>query len=474
MKKITILTLILIGSLAQTLAAQETYSGSKDGSLDAAGIDQFQISLDNGFTVQIRGSETDQIAYTYSFEGNRLAHEQKFVSADFRLERNGSIAHFQIRFPDLEDLEGSDKSWMQRIFGSGNTNTYTEIQELIIEVPRDLEVQLQSRYSDVNITGIERNVRISNRSGSVAAAELNGNLQVNNEYGNTTAENVEGNVQIESRSADLTLQNIGGSARVNSLYSNLTISNIGNEVEIQTQSGQLEAEQISGPLTVQGDYTSMSINKIEGHVRVRSRSGDLTVSNIPSLEFNGEYTDIRGRQVTGTDGVNIQGRSSTIELGNIRGRAHIAGEYLEIRLENIQEDLSISNRSGSVDASGLEGAVRIDGEYNQIDLANFLGSQLQINNRSEDINVESTGTLSEVNIQVTYGDVTFTLANEFSGEYSLQTQYGELNLDSNIFPAENIDINTQSNHQSVSGVLGSGSNNHFHIRTRNGDIIIRE
>lgn len=472
MKRLTLFLTLICLAFVPTLSAQETYTGMKIDSLDAGGISEFNVSLDNGFTVRIRGTETDRITYTYNFEGNRLAHQQRFRKAEMQLERQGATAVLRIAFPRVEKLETENRSWLQRLLGSGSWNVNTDTQELIVEMPRALSLRFSSRYSDLDLDGVGGDVTVQNRSGTIAVADVEGSLQVNNEYGNTTARNIAGNVRIESRSSDLVLREIGGSARVNSLYSNLDISQIGGEVHVQTQSGELEAERINGPLTVRADYTAMNIGEIGGQVQVQSRSGNLTVTGVPSLRFDGEYTDLNASRITGVEGVQVQNRSAEVALTGVEGPARVSGEYMEIRLEEIGGDLSVNNRSGSVEAAVVRGAARIDGEYMEIDLNDFRGNRLQVSNRSEDVNVESTGTLSEVDIRVAYGDVNFVMSEEYAGRYSLRTSYGALNLGASPFSPETGSFDPDARSQSVTGTVGGSDSNNFHIEARNGDVTV--
>lgn len=479
MKMPILFTALFFLALTPVLSAQDTWSGEKSGEIDGQNLEQIDITLDSGFDVQIRGTDAGRITYTYTFEGNRLAHERNFVRAGISLEKQGSTAELAIRFPELDELQNRQNTgWLQQLLGRDNRQLITEKQDLVIEVPADVILRFTSRYSNLDLAGVQKDVMITNRSGTVTVANLGGNLRVQNEYGNTSAENITGDIQVESRSSDITLHDIGGSARVSSLYSNLTISEVGGDLQIQTQSGEVETSDVGGMLRVHGDYTKMNIARVEGPVHVTSRSGELTVRETGDLQFEGEYTGIDARQLNGENGVRIKNRSGNIFLAGIEGPAAISGEYLEIELVDIRQALTVENRSGSVKGRRLAEDVRIQGEYNQIDLIDFSGSRLQISNRSSDVNVQSTGTLTSVDIQVQYGDVLFTMTEDYEGRYSLQTRYGEISSD--LFPMETADRITttseggrSSDPKAVSGTLGSNDRNRFVIHAENGNITIR-
>ncbi|MDZ7773446.1 MAG: DUF4097 family beta strand repeat-containing protein [Balneolaceae bacterium] len=472
MKRTVLLFSLFCLALVPALTAQDTYTGETRDAIDGRGVQNFQVELGNGFTVVLRGSDTDSISYRYAFEGNRLAHERNFNRAEFRLERQGGTALLSIQFPELEDMRReANQSWLQRLFGSDIRNFNIEKQELVIDMPQDLALQLGTRYSNVDIRSVGRDLQVSTRSGKVTVADIGGNLSVSNEYGNTTARNVEGQAHINSRSADIVLENIGGQTQIISPYSNIDLSDIRGTVGVQNQSGTVEATGIRGTLQVRGDYSSMNIREVEGGVTVQSRSGELTIENVPQLAFAGEYTDITARNLTGTEPSSIENRSASMNVRNVTGSLQISGEYLEVNLEDIRGDLSVENRSGSVTADGVQRTTNIQGEYLEIDLNRFSGAVLGIHNRSGDVNVESTGSLSQVNIQVTYGDVQFTLNEKYSGHYNFYARYGELTVP-NLFTSNGRGVEIPDKQEDVlTGSIGN-SQSRFEIQTQNGDITI--
>lgn len=472
MKRTTLLVTLLFLALAPALSAQDTYTGETRDAIEARGVTNFQVELGNGFTVVLRGSDTDSISYHYQFEGNRLAHERNFNQAEFRLERQGATAMLSIQFPELEQMRReTNQSWLQRLFGSDIRNFNIEKQELRVNMPRDLAVHLATRYSDVDLSAIERDLEVTTRSGTVNIRDVGGNVNVRNEYGNATVEQVGGSLQLTSRSSDLAVRDVEGETRINSPYSNVEISDIRSRVSVQTQSGTLDAGQIRGPLQVQADYSKVTINGVEGAVSVRSRSGSLTVSDVPTLEFAGEYTDLQARNLTGSGTNTIGNRSASVNLTNVAGETRVTGEYMEVTLEDLRGDLHVQNRSGSVKGDGITHAARINGEYLDISLNRFSGSALHIRNQSGDVNVVSTGTLSQVDIQVTYGDVRFALGAAYNGRYSLSTQYGKLALGSSPFAVDLETDNPDARDQNVTGTVGTANNN-FRIQARNGDVTV--
>ena len=99
MKNLAIILFILIPA---SVFAQ---SGNKEGSFNTFNLDQLMIRIDAGMTINLKGSDTDQITYTYEFEGNDQAYNHLFMNfePDFRL--NGGNAYLNIEFPEHKKKE---------------------------------------------------------------------------------------------------------------------------------------------------------------------------------------------------------------------------------------------------------------------------------------------------------------------------------------------------------------------------------
>lgn len=477
MKPLKIIVTFLLLLIYSTGYSQQMESGNKEGAVNADGVREIGINLGTGFTVTINGTDTDQISYQYSFEGNRLAYERNFKRAEFNLDKRGSKALLTVRFPELDDMK--DTGWVAQILNRDSYNFRIERQTLEISVPRAIAIRLQSRYSNVDVSNIERSVTIETRSGKVKADQLGGDLFIQNEYGNSTISDIRGNVELNSRSSsETTIKNVAGSVRANSFYSTMLLEDIQGDLDIQNRSGEMEVDRVQGTVTIQGDYTKIRLNDIPNDVNVESKSGSLIAQRLRTLRFSGEYTDVEASEITGTEGVDIKGRSSTITLKNVIGPAQISGEYLKIRLDEMSEEVRVSNRSGSVTGKNLYGSVGIDGEYTGVTLERYQGSKLRINNRSNDVSIHALGTLTEVDIRVVYGDVRLIMEEAYSGRLSLETRYGEISNNLR-FSATDRDTDTRissrnNNTKRISGTVGSDESNWIRIETQNGDIMIRQ
>jgi len=471
MKLTTLLIALTLTLAAHPASAQEEYKGNKKDQYDARGVREFDIRLDSGFDIQIRGKDTQNISYTYHFEGNQLAYERNFIQADIEFEKHGSRAVISIDFPDLKNI---GQNWVQQLLDTGKAELNATRQELILDVPQDLELRLSTRYSDVDISNIQRRTHIETRSGAVSADNIGGNLEIANEYGNSTIENIGGKLSLHSRSATIMAQNIAGETSINSSYSNLTLVDCESDVQINNRSGEIDIRGINGDARIESDYTKIKLMNISGKTNVTSQNGQVTAKQLPSLTVRGEYTDVEASEINGTEGVHIDGRSSNINVSTIRGPVNISGSYLEIRLNELNENLRISNQSGSVDASSVYGDVEFSGEYTEFDLNNYLGHRLQISNSSGDVNITAQKVLSEVTINTRYSDVRLEMKEPYQGRVYFEAMYGEIDTNLQITDLkEHSNEITERQIKILEGRVGEGTGT-LSITAQSGNIVVTQ
>lgn len=449
MKAYTLLTLLILFISDSSLAQ----SGTKNGTFDLSGADQLQILIDAGMEIKIEGKDTQSISYTYTFDGNQESYEHYFTNFSPDFEKSGGRAALRIEFPRQKKQ---------------SLNFRIKKHELILEIPRELELEFQSRYSKVEVSNIARTTTLTNRSGKIFAHNMGQELRVLNEYGNVRAENINGNVTINSRSSNIDVKQVRGDLNIDSDYSKLNISQVSGESFIKSKSGTVNAFDLKANFTAVGDYTKFEVTNISGDVDIDTKSTKIYIDNVENLVVNGDYTNIHAQNITGEHGVQIDSKSAKINLEKVRGTANVKGEYLNISLSDINKDAFIINKSGSVDTKNVQGDIQIDGSYNKINLDTFKGSNLRINNRSGSIEVEAMNKLNSIEIESEYGNVTLDLNTPFKGNLDLEIRYGSLDHPFTV----NGSIVKESNLVTVEGTAGNETGV-LRVKLRNGDLKIK-
>ena len=448
---------LLILTLSVLPISIYSQSGSKKGSFDAAKFDELDWRIGAGMKISVQGSSnTQNITYTYNFDGNREAYEHYFENFEPVLESNGGRALIKVEFP---------KNTNRKV------NYRVEKHELIITMPSEVMLRMMTRYSNVEISSLNRGVEVNNRSGQVKVEDVNQNVTVNNPYGRVLVTNVKGDVLISNRSANIDVREIIGRVKLDVSYSKINVSKINGELDISNRSANVNAFDIQGKLTAKGPYVNYELTNIEGGITMENRSASVDVSGTPHLLVKGGYVNINALNITGDDGVSIEGRSASVGLKDVRKSVVVTGSYINIDLENIGGNVNIENRSGKIEIDGLENSLNVSGQYLPIEVMNFNGPSVQINNRSGSIEIESTSQIRHVDIKSEHGDVGLELKQSFSGIIDLELRYGDIETNLNLSDRNSI---KEGNQQSLTGIAGNKRDSKIRIRNRSGNITVKQ
>ncbi|MFY0698929.1 MAG: DUF4097 family beta strand repeat protein [Balneola sp.] len=445
------LSLLLFIILPTSLLAQ---SGEKEGTFNAPNIDQLMIRVDAGMTINITGSDTEQITYTYEFDGNDQAYNHLFENFDPKFSNNGGSGYLNIEFPAHKKK---------------NVNYRIKKNILTLNIPSQIELELVSRYSKIDVSNITRTTRIENRSGSVKLNNIGQSVTVSNEYGNIDVNSINGDVDITSRSSRVDAKNITGNLKVRSNYSKMNLSKITGILNIENKSGTVNAFDLDSDFRANGDYTNYELTNVRGDIQISNKNGTISIDNAESVLISGDYSNVKASNLKG-DRVMIESRSAKLELSNVLGSVIVNGGYLNIELENISNDVSITNRSGKITAKDIDGSFIINGDYNKIKLDDFKGSEIQMENRSGDIEINALNDLNLINIETSYTPIKLNLSSPFSGNIRFHVTYGRLSHPYKLNDATLVD---ERNSTKIEGTVGNG-NGRMYIESRNGNVTINQ
>ncbi len=181
------------------------------------------------------------------------------------------------------------------------------------QVPRRVNLSVDTRRGDVDLKGIE------------------GNVTVKAQHGDATLDDIKGDVVLDIQRADVSISNITGSVRVESGGGEVEIRNVsGSAALLGNYGGPIRLVAIQGPVRFESRRTKFTASKIEGELVT---GGGFTVRGVPgdvSLETKDQDIDLE--EVTGE--IKIQNRN-----GPVRVRVPRAPRY----------PISIETRSGDIE-----------------------------------------------------------------------------------------------------------------------------
>ena len=334
-----------------------------------------------------------------------------------------------------------------------------------IFVPRANPLTTDLSYGSLTMSGINGELNVLGKNNTLTLKDCANLQRVTNNYGKTEIENGGGSLDLSGTSSTVTVRKFAGPASVEANYSTITMNAITGDVRVKSQSGSHTLEDIGGNLTIRSNYSTITVSRVKGLLDVTSRSGNLRARNIRGLVVDAPYTNIEAEDVTGIEGkdVVIANQSATITLENIKGNTLITAPYCNIGLKNIDGSADVETKSGSVNAQGVSGNWKARTEYTTLRLKGLKSKEVIMSNKSGNIDAELLVVPATVDIRNDYGSVSLDLPKGFSGEISLDAEYGKVNTD---FPIQT--RNRGSSGYAV-GKVGSGTGK-IAIETRSGNI----
>jgi len=334
-----------------------------------------------------------------------------------------------------------------------------------IFVPAGNALTTDVSYGSISMSGIKGELNILGKNNTLTLNNCTNMRRVTNDYGRTEIENGGGSLDLSGTSSTVTVTKFAGPATVDANYSNITMTAIADAATVKSQSGTHTLEDIGGNLTVRSNYSKIIASNIKGLLDVRSQSGSVRARNVRGLVVDAPYTTVEVTDVTGIDGkdVMISNQSATITLENVKGNTIIIAPYSNIGLKNIDGFVDIESKSGRVDATDVSGNWKSRTEYTRLRLRGLKSKEVIMTNKSDKIEAELSVVPSTVDIRNEYGSVSVDLPRGFSGDISLDAEYGKVNTD---FPIQS--RNRGSSGYAI-GKVGSGTGR-ITIETRSGNI----
>lgn len=280
--KTTLFTLLFLFAVTAAYAQEtieKSYTGIKSIRLTtASGNGTIKKSNTNEVKVHLRYTY-DKDVYDPSFEqkGDRL-----YIEEDFKRSR-----------------------W---------TRGYSE---WTLEVPDGIELDFKTGSGNIEVMGVNIEIRSSTGSGNIEIEEVNGEVRANTGSGNITFSQVEGMLNANTGSGSIRLDRTKGDADVNTGSGNIRSRGIEGELSMNTGSGNI-------------DVTDA---KITGSSSVNTGSGTAEISLAGPLDYDLSISTGSGNAILDFNGQEISGEfvMRASDKGDIRAPFRFDKEYEDDR-----------------------------------------------------------------------------------------------------------------------------------------------
>jgi len=207
------------------------------------------------------------------------------------------------------------------------------------------------------------------------------------------------------------------------------------------------------PVVISSGHGDVSVLGREGDVDITNDHADVTASDIKGkVSLNLDHSSARISQVSGD--VTVEGHSNDISLEDVKGAAHLNGEFMEsVKLSRIAQgitfkssrtDMEFSRLDGSLDldsgdlqASDINGPVRLTTRSKDIRLTGVSGDlRLEDENGSVEVRMNKLGS---VQVQNRQGDVQIYVPDKSGFQLDARARGGEIESDFNELKIDNSD-----------------------------------
>jgi hypothetical protein len=241
------------------------------------------------------------------------------VSVEAYLESN--IPDQDIVFVTLGDvLKVSYKRSSEKYNWNSKNKGYLKITG-----PKSMHVNVRGSSGEFNLTNLVSETTVLQlTSGTVAAAQIKGNLKLTSTSGTLKATGIEGNVDARLTSGNAYLENISGGVNYESTSGSLDAKNIDGELNVRLTSGNAKIE--NAKQLGQLSFTSGNVRAVNSglgpNTQFSGTSGNFTIqtpSTLNSFNYSLRATsgNLRIGGSTGTKTLELNNNASTWIKGTI-------------------------------------------------------------------------------------------------------------------------------------------------------------
>lgn len=460
MKNLTILLLTAVSLIT---------AGTKEitKNIPAADARTVKILGFNGSSIDIKTWTKNEISirikidYTVSDKEKEAALLRVF---DITEERSGEKILLRFVEPNRSNEPFSFKDFFTSLFSS----TYSHLTvtgELYL--PSQLNLVSDMRYGTYSVEGLTGALNLSGVSNTLTVKNCAAVQTIENNYGTTTVDQCGGNFSLTGESSKITVNNFKGSVNAQANYSTVTYDGITHDVTTTCTSGHMNIEGIGGNLTLTIPYATVKIGNVTGSAEIESNSGTVRLKNVGGVSMKAPYSNIFIETVVGSGKpVYVENTSGRIDISGVSRDVTIDDSYSQLSLTDVSGNITVNGNGTTLKAKKITGNFTMKNQYGNIHVDELTASEVEIHNKSNDVDIALTTKPMKIDIINEYGPVSVSLP-DFSGDVRLKASYAKIKTN---LPVETEEV---GGGEIAIGKVGNG-NGSINIKTVSGDIQVRQ
>lgn len=276
------------------------------------------VVVDRG-AIFVKTADTETVVVEVIREAEaRSLDEAEAVLEDHVVDftHTGSDVSIQSEYP-------SAKQWWRR----QKTRLHVEFH---ITVPRQYDVDLETKGASIRVDDLEGEVRSKTAGGSLYFGHIQGSV---------TGLTAGGSIELDGSVGNANLKTAGGSIRIGEVEGDVTATTAGGSIEIERAKGRVVAKTVGGSIRVEevlgaieavtagGSVWAAITEQPEADCSLRTAGGNVTVRLAPHIAVTVDAKTSGGRVVTEVP-VTVEG---TLSRSALKGTLNGGGPTLVLR-----------------------------------------------------------------------------------------------------------------------------------------------
>lgn len=355
----------------------DEYQITKEYVENADGLEKISIDSNGG---DIRVNATDR--------------QDINIEAVIHVSSYGSEEEAEDITDDIIDINRNEENNLQinsnnRLFN--HQQIYLHV-DYTIEIPKDLQVDINSKNGDIYVYDVNKKTVISSRSSDIEVKNIDDELYIQNKYGDIEVYDINGYTEIKNESGTVDVENISGDLDIENCYEGITFKNIMGNVTIEQENGEIDGKSVNKNLDIDAEYSPVKVEDIKGTVIIESSNNEIVAKNIDNhIDICNKYGAITLEKITGN--ISVYSTNGKIDIDN-----H----------DTFVKEINIENKYDNVDIDipdEQQGEFKLKTKYGSINSKIDLDIDADDNNQQKSVDSIIGNDDSLIDIDVTNGNI---------------------------------------------------------------------
>ena len=235
----------------------------------------------------VRGEERDDIAVTAQIRVNAMTRDEaddRFGVFELPMSQSGRTV--EVGPPRYDEPHPTV------LFGISLSRFMKGPRlDLVIRVPRTIEVEAEASSGLIRVEGIQGRCRIAGKRTKIEASDLEGDVRIEGQTGRVEVRRVRGSLEVEVRSGKISVKEIVGPVRLHTSTGEVRVRDVQGDCTIETRAGKLSVEDVEGTMKLSTTIGSVSYRGRIAHdidLTVRTGSVQLAVTQDSAFFIDAE------------------------------------------------------------------------------------------------------------------------------------------------------------------------------------------